>query len=112
MPEFYRVALEYPKTDDITPVEFSALPVGPERALRLDLRMLLNQHDGTFNTTNAIADDMAIRALRTLRAEGYIKTPPPPAKLWVLEEHNGNLPTERGSYIVRENGHEFSVTVS
>lgn len=65
------ITISYP-LDGHVPRDIREVPVGPERAIRLDIRALLNQGDGTFMQTNAIADDIALIVLRNLRQEGYI----------------------------------------
>lgn len=74
IPEAYSAALprfEYLITkahyDDKKP--FRELPSGLLRTLQLDLQVLLNQHNGTFNLTNAIAADMAPILARDARQE-------------------------------------------
>lgn len=62
--------IEYVAENDVKP--FEEEPVGPLRQVRLDLRVLLNQANGTFNTTNAIADDLAVIVVRNLRTQGYL----------------------------------------
>lgn len=55
---------KYAISDGEEPREFRDLEVGVERHLRLHLRTLLNQSNGSFPTTNAIADDLALVLLR------------------------------------------------
>lgn len=40
--------------------------------MRLDLRVMLNRHDGTFAKTNLLADELAHLLARTLRQVGMI----------------------------------------
>lgn len=51
------------------PQRFKHLPAGVERHLRLDLRVLLNQGNGTWEMTNAIADELAMHILRNFKVE-------------------------------------------
>lgn len=76
MNDFLRVpGFQYPKPTS-EPVPLKDEPVGPMRQVRLDLRLLLNQNDGTFDTTHQIADDIAGLLVRNLRAAGYLKDAP------------------------------------
>jgi hypothetical protein len=65
-----RTSLEHALGETVTP--FAEEPVGPMRQARMDLRVLLNQGDGTFETTNAIADDLARAVVSNLRSAGYL----------------------------------------
>lgn len=59
---------------DVT-VELPKIKDDPDRArqlVRLDLRVILNQGDGTFVATNRIADEAAQLIVRTLRQERVV----------------------------------------
>lgn len=49
-----------------------SLPAGVLRNVRLDLQVLLQQNNGTFETTNAIAHDIAVTIVRQMRTRGEL----------------------------------------
>lgn len=67
-----RARIEYDLNPD-RPVDMRNEPAGPLRQARLVLRVLLNQGDGTFSTTNAIADDLAAAVVGNLRTNGCLR---------------------------------------
>jgi hypothetical protein len=53
-------------------VAFQDVPVGILRNVRLDLQIMLQQNNGTFMVTNAIAHDIAVTLVQQMRARGEL----------------------------------------